>query len=97
MRKITRRIKEAFHNQESLTIDNTTTNGKAVWLFGNKIIERREDGLYATLAGWDTPTTKERLNGILDGVSVSTVRGDTYMTTREASGIINPSEWYKVR
>ena len=96
MRKITRRIKEAFHNQKSLSINNTTTNGEAVWLHGNKIIERREDGLYATLAGWNTNTTKERLNGILDGISISTVNGSAYLTTKEASGFIDPYEWYKV-
>lgn len=66
MRKITKQIKEAFENKQSKTVGNTSTNGQAVYLHGNKIIERRGKHIFATLAGWNTPTTRERLNGILN-------------------------------
>jgi hypothetical protein len=39
-------------------------------LHGNKIAARLEDGrMWISNAGWDTPTTKERLNG-LPGVNI---------------------------
>lgn len=66
MRKITQTIKEAFENKQSKTVGNTFTDGQAVYLHGNKIIERRGKHIFATLSGWNTPTTRERLNGILN-------------------------------
>lgn len=38
-------------------------------LHGNTIAELSADGLFITSAGWKTPTTKERLNG-LPGVHI---------------------------
>lgn len=64
MRKITQQIKEAFDNHTAKRIGNTETDGAIVWLHGNRIVERRKDGVYASLAGWNTPTTRERVNGI---------------------------------
>ena len=64
MRKITERIKSAFEYGRELKVDNTYTDGESVWLFGNKIIKRENGEVFATLAGWNTPTTRERVNGI---------------------------------
>lgn len=65
MRKVTERIKQAFEQGNSLKIGNTRTNGTSVFLHGNEIIRRDISGLvFATLAGWNTPTTRERVNGI---------------------------------
>lgn len=66
MRKITSSIRAAFNGGVARTIGNTRTDGKAVFLYGNRIIERREDGVYFNLCGWGTPTTRERINGILN-------------------------------
>ena len=65
MRKITKNIKRAFEQGRAKTIGNTHTDGKTVWLHGNAIVRRTESGVIeATLAGWNTPTTRERVNGI---------------------------------
>lgn len=65
MRAITAQIKEAFENQKPRKIGNTATDGQTVWLHGNAIVRRDSDGtVLATLAGWNTPTTRERVNGI---------------------------------
>ena len=65
MRKVTQQIKQAFERRESKTIGNTRTDGKTVWLHGNAIVKRDPDGLVRwSLAGWNTPTTRERVNGI---------------------------------
>ena len=65
MRKITKDIKRAFEQGRAQTIGNTHTDGNTVWLHGNAIVRRTESGsIEATLAGWNTPTTRERVNGI---------------------------------
>ncbi len=65
MRKVTAQIKKAFERGETLKIGNTRTNGTSVFLHGNEIIRRDINGLvFATLAGHNTRTTRERVNGI---------------------------------
>ena len=66
MRKITSVIKNAWLKSESKSMGNTQTDGKNVWLHGNKIIETRGKNVYVTLAGWHTRTTIERCNYIAD-------------------------------
>ena len=65
MRKITKDINRAFEQGRAKTIGNTHTDGNTVWLHGNAIVRRNEGGaIEATLAGWNTLTTRERVNGI---------------------------------
>lgn len=78
MRQITRDIVNAFQEMRSLRIDNSRTDGQSIWLFNNKIVEVREDGVWITNAGWDSRTTKERLNG-LTGVRIHSHRGTLYL------------------
>ena len=85
MRKITREIVDAFQNSRSLTIGNSRTNGESLWLFDNKIAEIRRDGLWITNAGWDSATTKERLNG-LSSVHIIQRRGNWYLNERQWDG-----------
>lgn len=99
MRKVTKKIANAFHNEEKLKISNTYTDGQAVWLHGNKIIERRQDGIWFTLAGWDTLTTRERLNGILP-VHITRINGKSYLfnghyylNNRENGKCLRSDEW----
>ena len=65
MRKVTKQITQAFIDGESRQVGNTRTDGKAIYLHGNKIAEKRNDTVSLTLAGWNTVTTRERLNGLL--------------------------------
>ena len=70
MKKVTERIKNAFDNGQSLKVDNTTTDGTSVWLWGNEIIRRDKSGaILFTFSGWGSVTTRERLRGII-GVDV---------------------------
>ena len=65
MRKVTEQIKEAFEQGKPKKVGNTETDGQTVWLHGNAIVKRDFDGLVRwSLAGWNTPTTRERVNGI---------------------------------
>ena len=78
-RKVTTEVVSAFLASRSRTVSNTSTDGSTLYLHGNAIAQRREDGVvWVTLAGWNTPTTRERLNG-LPGVRVSTKRGQAYL------------------
>lgn len=66
MRKVTLDVCGAFVNGKGRTVGNTTTDGEALFLHGNKIAEKRDGKVYATLAGWGTVTTRERLNGLCE-------------------------------
>jgi len=90
MRQITAEITRAFEERRSLKIDNSRTDGNCLWLFENKIAEWRGGNLWITDAGWDSKTTKERLNG-LSGVSINVRRGVWYLNGREWNG-----EWVNV-
>lgn len=69
MRKITRKISEAFVEDRYLCMSNTKAYGHALYLFGNNIAYIIGDTLYLTFAGWPTQTTRERLNGLLIVIS----------------------------
>lgn len=90
MRKITRDACHAFNNFTPFKRDNTevrvdfdhtgTVRAAVLLLHGNEIARRHWDGpLYITDAGWQTPTTKERLNGISSRVRVSQRKGQWYL------------------
>jgi len=65
MRKETAKIAAAFKAGKPAKGARTHTDGQSVWLHGNMIAQRRDDGfVMLTLAGWNSPTTRERLNGI---------------------------------
>ena len=68
MRKVTREIVQAWARGDSLTVGNTCTDGDTIWLHGNAIVWKTGDAdvIALTLAGWNTVTTRERLNGVLN-------------------------------
>ena len=67
MRKVTQQVKQAFEQGKAKKVGNTETDGQTVWLHGNAIVKRDPDGLVRwSLAGWNTPTTRERVNGIVN-------------------------------
>ena len=67
MRKITREIATAFLDGNRLYKDNTSTDNGEIRLFGNLIAYWNTDSSVAiTLAGHNTKTTRERLNGLLE-------------------------------
>ena len=70
MRKITKDIANAWVARKPRQIGNTMTDGKSVYLHGNLIATRHDNPLRwdFTLAGWNTVTTRERLNGLLSAI-----------------------------
>ena len=78
MRKITEQLVKAFSENRRFKSgnDEVTTSGTNVhlWLHGNNIARNGPDGLEINLCGWNTMTTRDRLNG-LPGVNLRTVKG----------------------
>ena len=71
MKQITRLMRDAFLDGTPFRKDNTEVRVEdrtvAIYLFGNKIAARSEyypDRIMITNCGWDTVTTKERLNAL---------------------------------
>ncbi len=90
MRKVTQQIKEAFEQGKSLKVGNTRTDGNTVWLHGNAIVKRDPDGLVRwSLAGWNTPTTRERVNGIANA-NVFQFKFEPVLNGQK----INPFDWF---
>ena len=73
MRKIEKTMCLAVSANRSFSCGNTlVTNNDGetrVYLHGNMIYKRNEDGEFFTLAGWNTVTTRSRLRAL--GVDVS--------------------------
>ena len=91
MRKITKQAAEAFSNHRNFSKDNTkvTTDGGYVrlFLFGNNIarLNTRTGQREITTCGWNTITTKQRLNG-LPGVSIHSEDGSVILNNRKWDG-----------
>lgn len=92
MRKITRSACDAFINGYNFKMANTEVNDRGYFLHGNKIAEFesvfKNDGnknFNITLAGWNTNTTRERLNG-LPGVRITTKQGQAYLNGQPWDG-----------
>ena len=78
-RQITFEACQAFESGRKFCKSNTlvTSDGK-MYLFGNKIAEYVDGKLRVSLCGWNSNTTRERLNG-LTGVSVCTRNYQPYL------------------
>ena len=83
MRKITKQAVEAFEKGYNFKSGNTKVVGKAggiyLKLHDNTIAFKSNEGVIEiSTCGWNTPTTRERLNGI-PGVSVNQRNGILYL------------------
>lgn len=67
-RQVSRDIAHAFKRRIVRTTNNTTCTGDEVILFGNRIAWRDPDTgvIWTTLCGWNSQTTRDRLNAICD-------------------------------
>jgi hypothetical protein len=96
MRKITEQIANAFARGMNYAQGNTMTAEGNIYLHGNKIIKTESDGVYMSLAGWNTVTTRERLNGVSSELgykaSFTQKNFEPYLNNKP----INDDTWYKV-
>lgn len=69
MRKEAEKIAAAFVAGKPAKGARTMTDGKAVYLHGNRIAWKEGGRWKLTLAGWPTVTTRSRLNDLCEFVS----------------------------
>ena len=96
MRKITEQASNAFCNSRDFRLGNTQVNtrngGVELVLHGNIIAKKISgEGLQINLCGWNTNTTRDRLNG-LQGVRLNTKKGQAYLNGNP----IPSNDWVKV-
>jgi hypothetical protein len=72
-----------FH-RDNTRVDNAPGWDSVLYLHGNAIARRRGRVLQVTLAGWNTSTTRERLQAA--GVRVHTKAGQAYLNDKAWSG-----------
>jgi len=112
MRKISKLAARAFIEGRSFNRDNTSVRivkrtpedshpARQLYLHGNLIAEYTNGwGLRITLAGWGTPTTRERLNTLLTETGkrkgVWQHKFAQYYGTHDDSRVISENEWITV-
>lgn len=81
-----------LYARNTWSLSNTRTEDGVLYLHGNQIARLDESGaLWVTLAGWNTTTTRARLNA-LDGVNIRVRAGRPYLNGVE----IDSDSWYEV-
>lgn len=89
MRKITKDAIKAFNLNRNFSLSNTRVKvdeeGTKLYLHGNLIAEKKDGELFIRNAGWQSNTTKERLNG-LHGVSICQKDWTWFLNGKEWDG-----------
>ena len=62
MSKTHQKVIDSFIEDKYCKVTNTETNGNELFLFGNCIARRDRERIQVTTAGWNTKTTRDRLN-----------------------------------
>lgn len=89
MRKVTQKAVQCFRNNVNFKQGNTKVerlgNETRLYLHNNLIAKRNPKGLYITNAGWQSNTTKERLNA-LPNVSIHQKNWEWYLNGKKWNG-----------
>jgi len=105
MRKITEESVRAFIEERQFNKSNMAvleSNGEThLALFGKVIAKKSDDIYYITDCGWQTATTKERLNGLLLALDAGQIWQDRgqWFFYRKADNLeihMNKNRWYQV-
>jgi hypothetical protein len=97
MRKVSKEIASAFIAGKRKTMGNTHTDGKTLWLHGNAIARRNDKGgIEISSAGWETVTTKERLNTVLYYLNAGYVQQKNWQWFVGGKLWSNTWEWIEV-
>lgn len=91
MKNIDYLARNALYGGKKWSLGNTHTEGGEMWLHGHKIARIVGGVLWICLCGWDTLTTRNRLNA-LDGVNLKHKAGKLFLNGAE----ISASEWIRI-
>lgn len=78
MRIVTRKAVAALMNGKTFSSKNTQVQDGCMYLYGKPIARLDSDSMIISTCGWNTLTTRERLNG-LPNVKVFVKRGQLYL------------------
>ena len=95
MRKLTKKVIEAFEEGKNETIGNTRVENNTLYLFGNDIVKKEDGRTFVRLAGYNTSTTRERINGLQHvgySVDVRCKNGIPYINGNKMDTL----SWYEV-
>ena len=97
MRKITQDIVRAFRNGECRNIGNSSTDGWHLYLHGNMIARKDDNGtLFVNFCGWNTPTTKERINGLCEIINGSRPFHNINFDLHRNGVLVEDDAWLKI-
>ena len=96
MRNVTNEVVRAFLNGQTKRVSNSETNGTSLYLWGNEIARKENGQIKINLCGYNTVTTRERLNGVLEYCI-----GKRALSTKQGTVLLNdkaiPSdEWVTI-
>jgi hypothetical protein len=107
MRNIDKNSAVALYESKGFRGGNTVVTKEGVWLHGNQIVRIMPEGnlkdstlVQFTLCGWDTPTTRARINGVLEifegKMSLKKIKGQTYLVDYmdKTQMPIDSDQWY---
>jgi len=77
-RKITQKAVRALLNGGTFRSGNTVVGNGVLSLHGSKIVKVEDGAVWIRTGGYETQTTKERLNGV-PGVQIYQQRGQWYL------------------
>ena len=101
-RKITTQAVRAFYENKNFKLANTEVHadstGTYLYLWGNLIAKKCGQRVSISLAGYNTVTTRERLNGLLKLVNkgVTTKQGRVYLVSKEGKEEIKTNEFITI-
>ncbi len=92
MRKITEEAVYAFERGYQYKRSNTEVTSRTFYLHGNKIAKKENGNIFISDGGWQSNTTKERLNGILfeKGLSIIQRNWNWYIVRNDFT---NDKKW----
>jgi|TARA_R110002167_G_scaffold180890_3_gene381085 hypothetical protein len=107
MRNIDKNSAVALYESKGFRGGNTVVTKEGVWLHGNQIVRIMPEGnlkdstlVQFTLCGWDTPTTRARINAVLEifegKMSLKKIKGQTYLVDYmdKTQMPIDEDQWY---
>tara|TARA_R110000787_G_scaffold579_4_gene2080 strand:- start:3474 stop:3806 length:333 start_codon:yes stop_codon:yes gene_type:complete len=101
MRQIEKDVIGSFIRGEERSLSNTMTDGTHLFLHGNVIAGRLENGdIEVSNAGWETRTTQSRLNALCQLLGlrskVFTRKFEMYIEDLQGDDILMGNKWHKI-
>ena len=96
MRLVTEKCIKAFLNGKNTAVSNTMVADNKLYLHGNCIAKIEDGKLLVSMCGWNTKTTRERLNGFSEfGYNISVTQKD-WMPFINGKEVTDEMAWVEI-